>query len=352
LTLPGCTKEAGDHWPYSAEEYPTCIEETPPQAERADRALQPLREAFAAALLSLDLRRSRELVLDAPDTTLGRLYVDVVRPAIEQAGLRRPAPDSTGSRLMFGSLQAVLGTVAARPVEGAAMRGRGREALVSVGSGPLDRLDGQVIVDVLCADGWQVTEVEAGAEAAEVAALALARHVQLVVMPTANPADLLLSAATYTLLRRLADPPVIVACSFGHPDETRRARAAGADAFVNDPDDLLRLVDRRLPAGAGRNWGVRLRRLGETLVVAPTGDLDEGSVRRLRQVVDSRSGDYAGVIVDGRDVASATLDGVEALLGWLRGASGHRVLPGPAVIAALHGTVLETALVAAPADAG
>jgi anti-anti-sigma factor len=175
-------------------------------------------------------------------------------------------------------------------------------------------------------------------------------------MPTSSAADLLQSAATYTELRRLADPPVIIACSFGHPDETRRARAAGADVFTSDPDDLLREVRGRLPDAGARNWGVRLRRRGDTLVVAPTGDLDAGSVERLRQVVDSRAGSFATLIVDTRDVASVGSSGVDALLAWLSaapaGGAAQRVLAGELFKSALAGTVLDAELLAVSADAG
>ena len=289
--------------------------------------------------------------------TLGRLYVDVVRPVLEHAGGAWSTGAQTATdRLTLGSVQAALAVVAGRPVEGAGMRGEGRQALVSIGAGPLDALDGQVIVDTLCSDGWTVTEVAAGMEAEKVAAMARDRHVQLVVMPTSNAADLLLSAATYTLLRRMADPPVIVACAFGRATDDRRARAAGADAFVNDPDDLLRYIDRCLPTEGLRNWGVGLRRLGETLIVAPTGDLDAGSVRRLRQVVESRLGTFESLVIDGRDVASVDGPGAADLRSWLLEATeagcSHRVLPGPLLEAAYAGEPLDAVLRAEPHDAG
>jgi hypothetical protein len=321
--------------------------------------LEPLRESFARSVAALDLRRSRQVILEAADggVTLSRLYVDVVRPTlIAVAGSLRTGPVTAGDRLVLGSVQAALAMVASRGVDGAEMRGGGRRALVSIGDAPLDELDARVIVDVLRGDGWQVSEVPVDAAAEHVASRAAAEHVQLVVMPTSNAEDLLLSAATYTMLRRLADPPLIVACSFGRPDDTRRARAAGADGFVNDPDDLLKVIVRRLPGRNARNWGVRLRRLGPVLVVAPTGDLDEGSVCRLREVVGSREGTFDGVVVDTRDVASVTPEGLAALLVWMRahsdGTRRFRVLPGALLTDALAGTALEAALLAAPADAG
>lgn len=298
----------------------------------------------------MDLRRSRLIAADAVDSglDLARLYVDVVRPALHAGALETGG--AAEQRLMFGSVEATLAMVASRPIEGAGMRGEGREALVSVGSGPLDRLDGQVIVDVLRGDGWRVETIEAGTDAGAVAAMADRRHVQLVVMPTSNPADLLKSAAAYTRLRRLPDPPVIVACSLGHPDETTRARAVGADAFVNDPDALLRFVDSRLPGRGERNWGVRLRRIEGTLIIAPTGDLDAGSVRRLREVVDSRSGTYKLLIVDTRFIAGAAPHGALALTAWLQELRSARMIMGEAVRDALTGVVVDERLLAQPTD--
>jgi hypothetical protein len=288
--------------------------------------------------------------------TLSRLYVDVVRPTLLAPGGALAGAGTAGDRLLLGSVQAALAMVASRAVDGADMRGGGRRALVSVGDAPLDELDARVIVDTLRSDGWQVSEVSVETPADEVAARAASEHVQLVVMPTSNAEDLLLAAATYTMLRRLPDPPLIVACSFGRPDDTRRARAAGADGFVNDPDGLLEVISRRLPGNGTRNWGVRLRRLGATLVVAPTGDLDEASVRRLRDVVGSREGTFEWLVVDTRDVASVSADGLLSLLGWVRAGAGtghrYRVLPGALLTDALAGAPLEAGLLAAPADAG
>ncbi len=287
--------------------------------------------------------------------SLGRVYVDVVRPALERrcAGWADAGASAT-ERLLLGNVEAALAAVASRPAGGAGT-GNGREALVSVGSAPLDALDGQVIVDVLCGDGWTVKEVPAAVVAEDVVAMAAGRHVQLVVMPTSGDADPLLSATAYTLLRRLADPPVIVACSLGTSGDPRSARAAGADAFVDDPDDLLRLVADRLPAAGARNWGVRLRRMGPTLVVAPTGDLDAGSVRRLREVVGSRTGTFDALVVDTRDVASVTRTGYDDLLAWMVelpvDGAARRILPGTRFTQAM-GAPLDTALLASPADAG
>lgn len=306
------------------------------------------REQFEAASAGLDLRRSRELVHAAADAgaSLSELYVGTVRPAL--VAVRGRGLPARHERLLIESTSAVLTEVGARGMDGRTA-GAGREALVSIGTGPIDRLDGQVIVDVLCAAGWEVQEMEAAAPSGDIATLARERAVELVVMPTSNPADLLLAASTYTALRRLPDPPVIVACSLGHPDETRRARAAGADTFVSNPDALVHFVTGRLPSAGSRNWGVQLRRHGTTLVVAPTGDLDAASIGRLRKVVDSRRGSFSSFVVDTRHIASAPDRGTEALLDWMREGRTGRFVPGAALGAQL---AADAHLLALPADAG
>ena len=289
------------------------------------------REQYAAALAARDLRGARRIALGAADdgASLASVFTEVVRPALHSVGSDWGEEGASSvQRLAFGSVRATLAVLAARPLPGRGGCGAGRDALVSVGRRPLDALDGEVIADVLTGDGWSVDEIEAGAPAADIAAQAQQRRVELVVMPTSSAADLLLSAQTYTLLRRLPDPPIIVACSLGSAAECRRARAVGADEFVDHPDRLISFVAGRLPTRGSRNWGVRFQRRGRDLVIAPTGTLDEGSVTRLRAVVDSRAGSFDGLIVDARDVATATSGGAHALLDWLETGPAQRLVAG------------------------
>ena len=71
---------------------------------------------------------------------------------------------------------------------------------------------------------------------------------------------------------------------------------------------------------AGR-WGVRLGHVGRALVVAPSGMLDEAESERLREVLDSRHGNYSAVVLDLRDLAGFGGAGLEMLLAqqaWAR----------------------------------
>jgi CheY-like chemotaxis protein len=297
--------------------YPLGIGET--HAHR-NGSLAALREEYLAAVSALDLRASRRIVLDAfaSGLSLGRLYGQVIRPGLLVTGAALGDSGATAyERLVLGNVKATLALLGARPARERPGAGQGREALVSVGQRPLEALDGQVIADVLSGDGWHVTEIAVGTSAIDVAALAIERRVELVVMPTSRAADLLADAAAYTELRRLDDPPLIVACSLGERDDARRARAAGADAFLGDLDELLSFVSSWLPPAGTRHWGVRLQQRSDTLVITPTGSLDTGSVERLRQVVASRAGRHRAFVVDSRSVAAVTEDGLDALLGWL-----------------------------------
>ena len=311
-------------------EYPLPIEETPAHPDPPGPPLVTLREEYLAAISALDLRASRRVVLDAANAgiSLGRIYGQVVRPGLLATGSAMGETGATAyERLVLGNVRATLGLLAAQPGDPGRGAGRGRHALVSVGPRALEALDGQVIADVLAGDGWDVLEVPVGTSAVDVAAAASERAVELAVMPTSRAADLLAAAAAYTELRRLDDPPLIVACSIGERDEERRARAAGADAFVGDLDELLTFVATWLPSPGARHWGVRLRHRAATLVVTPTGSLDPGSVARLRQVVASRAGRFEGFVVDSRSVAAVTPDGLDALIGWLGEPAGGKLSP-------------------------
>ena len=313
--------EVGNAIASRTEEYPLVIEETRPHPGPSVPSLATLRDQYLTAVSALDLRASRKVVLEAAAAgiPLSRLYTHVVRPGLIATGTALGDAGSTAyERLVLGNVRATLTLLGAQPPAGDRPAGHGRHAIVSVGARPLEALDGQVIADVLAGDGWEVAEVPVETTAEAVAELATERSSELAVMPTTRAADLLAAAAAYTQLRRLADPPLIVACSIGERDELRRARNAGADAFVGDLDELREFVAAWLPGTGARHWGVRLRQRADTLVITPTGLLDSGSVARLREVVQSRAGRFGAFVIDSRSVASVTSEGLDDLAVWLR----------------------------------
>lgn len=279
------------------------------------------------------------------------LYEHVVRPALH--GLVRSCRRegrAAEERLAVASVQAALVALAGEPRLTTAVAPRRRPALVSIGERPLEALDGQVIVDVLEADGWVVEEIAPSASPEEVAEITERDQIELVVLPTSNPEDLLLAAPTYQLLRRLADPPYIVACGLGSAEHSDRARAAGADCFAPDLDVLVSYVRSALPHRIARRWGLRIRRFPDALLLAPTGSLDDVSAERLRQVVASREGSYERLLIDLRDVADATADGVSDLVAWAS-AGGAALIGGPRVTAALDGATAQMRVFDDEADA-
>jgi methanogenic corrinoid protein MtbC1 len=309
---------------------------TPPSGEQA--GLRDLRDAYRRALLELDARRSRTVVMEAARGGMSRatLYEQVVRPSLHALvrSCRREGRTAE-ERLAVASVQAALVELTTEPRLTTAVAPRRRPAIVSVGTQPLEALDGQVIVDLLEADGWTVEEITPAMAPEEVVERCDRDQVELIVLPTSSAADLLLAAPTYTLLRRMADPPYIVACGLGAGDGRERARLAGADEYAHELDSLLALVRQALPHRVVRRWGLRIRRsTAGTLILAPTGSLDFVSADRMRQVVESRDGLFARLLIDLRDVADCTPDGVDELLLWAAGPQ-HALVSGPRVSDAL-----------------
>lgn len=64
---------------------------------------------------------------------------------------------------------------------------------------------------------------------------------------------------------------------------------------------------------APQPWGVRLERVGEAVIVVPTGPLDASGTGRLREILRSREDSYRLVVLDLREVGSLEPEGVELL---------------------------------------
>lgn len=58
-------------------------------------------------------------------------------------------------------------------------------------------------------------------------------------------------------------------------------------------------------------WGVRLERVGEAIVIAPSGVLDEHGAARLRQVLRSRESAYLDLVLDLRELVSLDASGLD-----------------------------------------
>jgi hypothetical protein len=222
-----------------------------------DSPLSALAADFRAALAAPDVRGARSLVARAAQAgaPLGRLYVDVLRPALVE--LQGPGR-TVGARLAAGIGEAILADLVGRLP--ALRSGRGRAAVLVCRDGGIEDIDGTVATDFLETAGWTVQRLRGETPEREVPALAGANPAELAVVVTAGPADALRLAPVCTALRHLADPPVILLCDFSGPSRRRAPSASlGADLIAHDPDELLRGVaqprPRRVPGWRAADGG-------------------------------------------------------------------------------------------------
>ena len=213
-------------------------------------ALRALRGEYVAAVLAPDARRARDLIAQAADDGVPAedLYLSVLHPALEEIGRRWERAEISVARehLATQISQAVLAGLASQlsPGDG----GGGRRALVSCSPGEMHAIGGQMVADFLEADGWDVLMLGADVPAAELARLAEEEGVAVIALSTALPEHLLAAGTACAALRRLPEPPLIVAGGRGFGGDEARARAVGADVFARDPAELLRILAERLPA--------------------------------------------------------------------------------------------------------
>lgn len=211
--------------------------------------LDQLREAYLEALLAPDGRRARELVTEAvaAGTPVSDVYLRVLQPAMEEIGSRWQRAQLTvaGEQLATQITQAVLAGLAADLVPGEG--GRGRRAVVSCPPGELHAIGGQMVADFLEADGWDVRTLGTDVPAERLAQIVGEEGADVVALSAALPANLLAVNAACSALRRLPDPPFIVAGGRAFNGDPVRARVAGADAYASDPEHLLRILADQRP---------------------------------------------------------------------------------------------------------
>lgn len=344
--------QRADHERLHPEEYPRRIDGTRPPGASAHQHHAALRDDFTAALAGFDLRSARLVALRgaALGSTPAELYGEVLRPALHELVAGLPTQDRAArERALCGAVTATLVELGGMESADAPVPVRSRTAVVSVGAAPLDALDGHAICDVLESAGWTAIPLPCDLPAEDVMRTVRDAHAELAVLPTSSPVDVLHAAPVYQRLRALPDPPVIVACSLGTPDDLHRARGIGADDHAIDLRELLEAVDRHLPVGP-RRWGVGIRRLGDRLVLRPTGHLDAESVKRLQAVASSRSGSFERLVVQLDEVADWTSDGTIDLSVWCEEESGAPFLDVTgALLDALRDSGLDShALIRAP----
>ncbi len=270
-----------------------------------------LRSAFRSALAAPDVRGARQMIAQAATAGAnpGRLYVDVIRPALAEM---QGSADSVRRRVASGIGESVIADLVSH-VPPTGVHGTGRAALLTSRNDGVEGVDANIAIDLLEADGWSVEHLLTD-PAMPVRMLARDSAIELAVAVTAGPEDALRLAPMCTELRRLADPPVVLLCDFtGRAEQRAASSALGADAIARDPGELVQQAARRLPGPGVRRWGVRLQRQDGALVLAPTGRLDAISVARLAEVAMTRVGTFSSLVLDLRDLAEIDAGGMSDL---------------------------------------
>lgn len=213
--------------------------------------LDALRDAYLEALLAPDARRARELVLGAADdgTPVPRLYAEVLQPALHEIGRRweRAAISVAQEHLATQMTQAVLAQLSMRLTD-SGTGGDGRTAIIACSPGEMHSIGPQMVADFLEADGWSTLLLGADVPPEDVAAMAAEHGAELVALSTTLPAHLLSAGLTCNALRRLPEPPLIVAGGQAYAGDEDRARLVGADAYASDPERFLQIVGKRFAA--------------------------------------------------------------------------------------------------------
>ncbi|WP_155891945.1 STAS domain-containing protein [Conexibacter woesei] len=304
----------------------------PDHGARRRRAVtpQPPRDPVA-------LREAMEAAL-AADVGTGATYRDVLRPFLAAVGDAGGGPAADDRRAVARSAaQAALAELSA--VLPTSDEGLGRRAAVLAPAGVIGELDSRALADVLDAGGWSTQLIGLDREAGTICDEVLDARVELLVLPVADAAQVLASQRALSLIRRLNAPPLIVGVTFASMSDA--SAAVAADHVVGDTDALPSLLHRRLGGGgpgAAVPWGVRMHRDGTTLVVAPFGVLDDTTVGRLREIVETRRTLYPAILIDLRELDSLSTSGLTALSTW------STETPWPPTVSALRDTRTTTAL--------
>jgi MerR family transcriptional regulator, light-induced transcriptional regulator len=219
-----------------------------PSQDGPEVDLHALKDDYVDAVLVPDARRARRLIGEATDAgvPVALIYLRVVQPALHDIGkLWQEARIGVANEHLATQITAsVMAELAGRFGPGG-NSGQGRRAIVSCSPGEMHVLGGQMVSDFLEADGWEVLPLGADTPAEELARLAQDEGVELVALSTALPVHLLAAGTACAALRRLPEPPFIVAGGQAFGGDEHRARAVGADAFAADPETLLRLLGER-----------------------------------------------------------------------------------------------------------
>jgi methanogenic corrinoid protein MtbC1 len=209
---------------------------------------QDLQRRYLELLLAPDGRGARALLVGALEEGVPSemLYLEVVTPAMHEVGrLWESARISVAQEHLATQITQAAIVELSLHLHGGEPVGNGRVAIVSSSPGENHALGGQMVADFLEAQDWSVLALGADTPAHELVELARGRGADLVALSTALPGHLLSVTRTLQLLHQLPLPPYLVVGGRAYGGDAALARAVGADAFADDPQTLLELLQRQ-----------------------------------------------------------------------------------------------------------
>ncbi len=221
---------------------------TEPAASLEAASPGELGQRYLERLLAPDARGARQLIDEAltAGVTASDLYLEVIAPAMHEVGRLWETSQVTVAQehLATQITQVVIAGLGLHVYAGAPV-GAGRVAVVCSSPGELHALGGQMVADFLEAQGWASLNLGPNTPAHELVRLVREREAEVVALSTALSGHLLPVTRVCQLLRQLPRPPFIVAGGRAYGGDPGRALAVGADAFAEDPEQLLSLLGRR-----------------------------------------------------------------------------------------------------------
>ena len=207
-----------------------------------------LRPRYVEAMLIPDGRAAQRVADDglAAGLSASDLYLEVIAPAMHEIGrLWETARISVAQEHLSTQItQSVIAALSLRLLEGEPV-GAGRAAVVSASPGERHSLGPQMVADFLEAQGWGVLFLGPDTPTESLVDLVSEREAEVVALSTALPMHLLSVTRTCQLLSQLPHQPYIVVGGRAYGGDHAQARAVGADAFADDPRQLLRLLAAR-----------------------------------------------------------------------------------------------------------
>ena len=211
--------------------------------------LDGYRAAFLDALLARDSARARREIEDAlvAGTPVPDLYLDVLRPAMQEVGHRwamgqlNVAEEHYATAIAQSILDGLSRQLPRLPRDG-------RLAVVSGTPGEQHVLGARMVADFLEGDGWEALVLGAGAPVDDLIALVSDEQPDLVALSTATAGVLDGVAEILRELKKLSPKPLIVAGGQLWTLTTGpTALDLGADLVIQDPRELVAEVHERIP---------------------------------------------------------------------------------------------------------